>query len=1445
MDSSLVGIIFASLFGVIILFSFLAGVKRGFKKALFRLLWLVATGVLLWFVTPLVSNYLNSFDLTKYGITIDGQVVHKLSDVGVILLNSLGLEESITSSSAVQSFAQNFPTMILNIVLFVLLFFILKYLLWLVWAPIASKIFEKDKRAEQLYNKRVKELKRKGMPISEEDSQYVVPKKSKFRLLGGIVGLVCGLLISAVAFSPIVGLNAIYQNVSANIKTTNDDGEEVSFVNSQLDETTLEYANSYQNSIASTVLKYSGTEFMSGIIFNNMAVTEVEGQKVKLADEVSTGVKLYSRYVDIDNFLSDYKNATKEDLDKALVSFKELFYDMENSQLIYLLGDELLPILVEKYVIDNEDFQVEFNKIDIDEILRTAYKEYVKTNPLKVKEVQKQVESLVDIVQLFNNYNLAIPLIREEVATTEDFVQLVSTNVVGSNINSAETFSDVFVDKLYNISLLENQYTSIVNDVVEGVFKSLDIEFEANENISKNSLKDKFKIIFTNAIKLTKYYTSSQNLDFGENTKDALKALGKIIDCVGVRVDSEKEIISGSGMLTETSYNNLIDYLQQKANEAVKNIGDLSKVIAKLDNVNKESSWETELSVLSPLYEAIIKIKNDEENSISVDGVMDGTYNLKATGIGEALNTIIGDETILSLSSNSIVLDNESMREILSVMLDKIDSTSEINDYLNIKVGKKPATGEEDTRKTIKEKMLEAIYDTEKGTSVTDWSKELYDLVDVIVELNNTLIKNSSNLKALSGTDNDQLKNLGIALDKAKSDNTKLFVSSENIRALVEYFLDKQGFEETSQIYKILNNVNVGTLSVKDSLLNNIYNYTNGKSSINSWEDELVSLKSAFDGTLKETGDFKEKGEAIGTVLDNISKSNILSSDIVKSVVKYYLDEETKDFDFAKASYTNDKLNPIVIMKDNIDASNNIIYKDEIKNLIELTNVLNGTYSSDSNHSANWNKYNALGQKFDELTGLKTGSGDSSSKLITKGVVNCMLGYYISNSDLLSTGKDNLNSAIKAIPGDNNANLDYITSYQSEFNNLIDLAELLSEDTTALTVIGAKLDRIKLTSIIRFGLKGILKCYIDEKMPNNVDWNKANDYVTSAEIKNNIDKINIDKVNSSDVAVEDEILLREIIFANEFAYVDEFNKSTISLDSSGTLLNKLIGKEPMTTGGTYCYESKLLTKSVITIIIRSVMTSKITASGSIPEGAKDIILPKTGTGGLVDNVQYIEDYVMEFDYVNNLISAINKAATADIDNIAQQLDAINGWTTVDGETTQDETKKSKLFTETILLDLVGFYFDDQVGGAGWNKETKQYTTVSTDYKDYKDTLSSIRASITINTRFSALFSELKTLKEDIDKIKAINNIETFKSNSDVGSILDTIENMSAINGESVAKSLTMTLTNTLINSADGTNKTTYETKINEVLKDKGFEGHTKGDANYYSTLISALQAKLS
>ncbi len=1460
MDASIVGYILAGVFGIIVLFGFFVGLARGFKKSFFRLIWLVGTAAILWFVTPVISNYLNSFDITSFGLVINGQTVHKLSDIGVNLLNEFIKDEDILSSQAVQEFAKNLPMMVLNLIVFVVLFFVLRYLLWLIWAPMASKLFDKDKRARKRYEKRIKELKKKGMPITEEDSQFDMPKKSKYRFLGGVVGIVCGLVISAVAFSPIVGLNAIYQNVSANITTKNDEGEEVSFVNSQLDEQTLSYVNSYQDSIASTILKYSGTEFVSDFIFSNMTVADVKGEKVKLANEVSTGVKLYSGYMDVDKVLSDYQNATKEDIDQALASFKQIFFDMEKSQLIYLLGDDLLPIFVERYVIENENFNVEFSGIDVSQLIRDAYNEYKKTNPLKLKEIQKQVESLVDIVQLFNNYDLAAPLIKGEVENLDGFVKLVSTNVVGKNIANADTFSEQFVNKLYNISLLENQYTTIIDSVAKGLYNSLEIEFESNTTMAKDTLKAKFKTILSNAIKFIKYYNDSENLDFKGETNNALVSLGKIIDCVGINTSTSE---TSNAILTTTSYNNLITFLENKANDFLTDsIGDLSSVTKKLEYV---TNWEKELSSLAPLYDSIIKIKNDEENPITMDKVLDGTYTLRTTGIGKALSDILGDGNTDVSNLKSVILTNESMRNIIEVLLDKVDS-EDLNQYLNIQVGQKSevkdGTTEVDDRPTLKNKMLNAIYNkSTKTTEIKNWENELYDLVDVFVYLKKTLIDNASDLTTLSQEENTDLKTLGEKIDTAISHNTKLFVTNENLRAIVEYFLNNK-LTAGSQIEDILSvNITSGgeTKTVKETVLDNIYNYDDASAGVSKWADELNTLKSAFDGTLKDSGDFETMGAKIGKVLDSISGSKILSSVVVKGVVKHYLDEQTNGLDFATATYSNDTLNPIWVMKNCIDTATSISYETEIQNLLDLVKILNKSdadYPTGTAGSVTLQRFKELGAKFNILAfGDETSTFIiEKSKLVTKDVINCFLGYYLRNAGTeFSITETGIASAIAGIPrdtnktNDNNDNLNNITNYESEFIDLINLSELVSGESAKLEDIGNNLDDIKGRSIIKYALKGILKFYIDKKLPDNVDWNKPNNYETATAIKANVDKINITAKTESELS-NGEVLLNNVEFKKEFKYIQEFTDLTngadgITITNSGTMLNKLIGVEPISTGtdGTdIYYESKLITKDVITIIIKSVMTSKIDKLGDSLAKEKAVLLDSND--GLVVNVANITNYKLEFGYVQDLVNKI-ESSTVNITEIATQLDTINGVT--EGST------KSVLFSDTVLTGLVKIKFDSEVYEYVeiWNETSQKYDDVKTKGQNYSDTIVEIRKSISADKSFVSLFNELTSLKTKIDTLSSINDVSSFATKADdIATILNDIEAMSAIDGGVIAKQMTTTLTDILRQSGSNeTEKASNDAKVTYALNYVNFDAHTKDADNpqYYTSVIAALKSALT
>ena len=127
MDVSTIALIVV---GVILGYSLILGFIRGFKESLVRLVWLSVTALVVFLATPPLARFLNTFDLSGLHITINGEPVTRLSDVGVNILKALNLEEVLVSNPALRTFMEQLPTMIINIILFVALFWVLKIIFY-------------------------------------------------------------------------------------------------------------------------------------------------------------------------------------------------------------------------------------------------------------------------------------------------------------------------------------------------------------------------------------------------------------------------------------------------------------------------------------------------------------------------------------------------------------------------------------------------------------------------------------------------------------------------------------------------------------------------------------------------------------------------------------------------------------------------------------------------------------------------------------------------------------------------------------------------------------------------------------------------------------------------------------------------------------------------------------------------------------------------------------------------------------------------------------------------------------------------------------------------------------------------------------------------------------------------------------------------------------------
>ncbi len=1404
MDSSIVGYVILGLIGLIMLMSILFGLKRGLKKAIFRFVWIIASGAILWVLTPTISAWLNGFDISSFGLDINGPV-NKLSDIGVNLLNSLNLDEAISQSEAVRTFAENFPTMILNVVIFVLGFWVFKILLYPIWAIIASRCFDKKKRELKAYKRKIKNLKKRGVPVDEDDMPASLAVSGKNRFGGMLVGILTGFVICVATLSPIVGLNTIYQKANTNLVTQNEEGEEIPYLPTVIDEETQTYLNCYENSIASQIVKCTGMSYFSNLVFEKLASVETGGEKIYLTNEVDNGIYLYNKYTAISNFMENKDTCTYASIADTLSDVKDILHGLKGSKLIDALGDDLLPYFVDKFFADNEDLKIEIDGQDYAELLKIAYKNSTAEEKLKVEQFVTQVEAIIDIATLFNENGLMEPIIKGEVSTTREMVKILVENKV-----NAKKFSADFVNNLFRVTLFASEYPTLVDSAVEKVFAGANITGYEKKEIAADSLKQNLQDILENFITYLKFENEKTDGYF-ENEEvacDSYGALGKVVD------------VARSGLLSDSSYNGLIEYLKSKANEMLGGTEEKeSKYSAILNSIDDITSWEKEFRAIAPLINTVLQVKNDETD-FAFDKILSASYVEKAENdpaerIGTALQKAI--------NNGSVLITNYNIRETLDNLLADMTDTSE---YLNLVVDTK-TVGESLTDVTLKEYMLGQIWTGEKiggESEIEDWGNEFKYSLRVLRLAMGTL--SNFDKTEISKEGNTSFEDLGKAIDEAMEkdadgeSNTHLFVENKVLRALIKNFLEENLLAKEGKVKTEIDNimglvVNTATgLTVKDSVLDNIY--ANEGSNVISWENELGILKNFF------VADFDSNNLVrMGKLLDEISGSNIFSVREVRVVVCHYIDEESKTF----VDNNNDKKALITLVKQRVEDVTS--YEKEILNLTNLMDTVNKTYSPDSalGLTANQVKFKAIGRQFDLLSGKSEASTDETttkSNLLTINELNEFLRYYVEDSVSSLDDTDELKNIVignKTYAG-LCANATTIVSYETEFINMAKFVDIATDSSKPLVQIGEIIDKIKGDSVlIPSILDDVVVYYVNKNVPS--EYSSAKTLITQK-----LKPTEGEAVTITSYAKEFEYMakLKELAEQNPIKLVRSSENDSLV---AGELFNKLVfGKTADET--IVGDKSVILTHDVVDEILKVVIGTQLNNKGDINDDLKKIV------SGIKDKVSAITNYEMEFKHMDALLEEIGGSSVS-LSTLGQKLDAAVN----DG---------SKLFNTTIIGKILEYFFDDNM--EAYNEDS-----------DYKDVVGTIRNKVlgvvdrSETNKYASMLAEVEALKTNLGKLQAISTYDQFKENAvAIGGYLDNIEAMTWVSDKATAKSIATIVFNKMKDVAKAKIPAT-EVTVNDILNNDKYkfdnhatEGTPKGTAddetNYYTQIMTDIKAEL-
>lgn len=1348
MSATIISIILLVIALWILFISVVFGIVRGMKKSIFRFVWLLASAVILFFVTPPLSNLLNkSIDLSGLNLNIFGPV-YQLSDIGQNLLYKIveslpsADRSAVLGSSAVTSLFQNLPTFILNILLFVLLFWLVKWILWPIWALISSAIFDKDKNERKKYNKKVKQLRKKGLPVDNEEAPIEHASHKKYAGVGAIFGLLIGFVICSVTFVPIVGINNIYQTVYANVKTTNEEGQEISYIDTVLDKNIRSYINSYEDGFVSKFMKYSGMGFVSDFVFKNLATVQVNDEKIKIEGEVGSVVNLYNRYLKISKALSDSENMSSDDVAVAVGEIKGAFGDLEKSRLIYIVGDDLIPRFLSAEV-NKEDFKLEVGGQDLAPMIKDAYNESAKTNPVTIKRLQTQLEALADIVVVLNDKDLVVPIIKGEVKSFEDAVPLLADAYHSE-------FAQILVDNLFKIDMLKSQYPKLVDSLMKSIFDAVGIEGYINNNsITQNGLKDSLTDMFDNLFKFIKCFAKSDNLDFTygdiDYTSEALESVGGVIDSIK------------NGILNSQSYSLLVNFLKDKIVENTSNFVDLTNVANRLDDVE---SWKDELRSLAPLYDEVINTINSEEK-LDLEKILDGTQDISSFGV--AIQKVVN-------SGNSILITNESLRDIFKELLDKVTTDEatfgNIGKYFDIVI---------ENEKTLKDVILDNIYDTTSKTSkIEDWGKEIDYSIKILSKFNNTFA--NFDLEKIKEEGNTDLEDLGKAIDEALI-NTKLFITPLTLRAIFDNFYKENKNTLGMGVSGVLDDNFIrgqGSVKVFDKVLENIYNPVTQETSITSWEEEMGYFKKVL------TQGFDESNlSAIGKLLDDIQDSKLLSRKIVERVFINYVAKECEKLDDPNLTRRPLELIEKIVLAETYETGKySIVFETEIASLQGLVSVAQN-YNTENEESLT-----NVGRKFDEAI-------NGGSKILTKPVLNSFLAYYIDDFVDNKLDEQALKDAIKVLTQneeENYPNLIPITSYETEFGHISSLINLLN-DGTQLSDVGRTMNSIKQTTkVLDKTFKGILLYFFDDRIANASSISKYTEAVTL--MRANIEK-NADSLN----------------FESELSFIDRIEeKFNTGLSISSTERVGEIFDDMANT-------SQIFTKPVITSLLKVVITDELASRNEIGDALKGSLEK------IKDNVENITNYKTEFDNLSSILEKLNNK-TSQLSEIGNSVDGVL-------------RTNSKLFTQSIITEIILSYFDD---------ETKKFYEDAENgeaYKKYEGALLELRNIVEngVNS-YQTMFNEMKTLE---DTIKELSQISTLDGLSSIGSTLDNIaekkEGHTIVGGSDIAYELFNTLLTEL-----STKLPASSGKIEQTKTSKDFTKENAGNfgENYYTTFIEEL-----
>ncbi len=432
------------LFFFIIIGAVMAGMRKGLVRSTMSLGSLIVFIVVAGLITAPITSAILGVDVSFLNVEYNGQIATNLTDVVKALLFSISnVEAAANASPALMQLIENIPYVVISLVVFTILTWIFWFVSFIVYY-IIQKFALRSSRIERKIKKQQK-LEKKAMKrgeVVQSQNQAVLQKPKRSRLLGAVVGLVQGIVLSFVLFFPVSSVCGIVGDLTA---TSNQVAVEAAQSEENLNQKSgdliryyvgdnvLQYFDSYNNTFVSKFVAMGGLNYT---VFDEITKINIENKDVRIRQEVYSIVNTYDGLMDIFNFGKDSSGWKDLDFQRIKTSLDNLM----GSNLMSSLVPELMPYALENYVYSNEIFKElagnEITKAELNSLIE-SYQENGFISSFKT-----------DLNEVFN--------ILENVFSSGLFDEIYGKNLTGEMLKTYLTNED---NKMLN-SLLDGIYNS-------------------------------------------------------------------------------------------------------------------------------------------------------------------------------------------------------------------------------------------------------------------------------------------------------------------------------------------------------------------------------------------------------------------------------------------------------------------------------------------------------------------------------------------------------------------------------------------------------------------------------------------------------------------------------------------------------------------------------------------------------------------------------------------------------------------------------------------------------------------------------------------------------------------------------------------------------------------------------------------------------------------------